>query len=160
MTIKDQSDWWTNQVIVELIRDDKDGNPQVLRRVESKNTAVIGGKKNAMRLLAGQTTKAYDQIRVGASGAAMVSNQTNVLEPVAGTLTTVDSMTIDTGRTYQWVHSYPSGGGSISCADIQEMCILNESTSPGGSAWNRSTFTPVTKTVNDKLKITYKARIT
>jgi hypothetical protein len=50
--------------------------------------------------------------------------------------------------------------GSISATDIQEVCIMNQGTSPGGSAWNRSTFTAVTKTEDDKLKITYKARLT
>lgn len=149
------------KVIVELLRDGPDGKPRVLKRVESHNTVVNSGKFQAMRLLVGATSKVYDQIRIGTSGAAVVSNQTNVLSPVAGTLTTVDSTGFSGAtRTYSWVHSYPSGGGSISATDIQEVCILREGTSPGGSAWNRSTFTAVTKTTADKLKITYKARIT
>lgn len=147
-------------VRVEVIRDGRHG-PVVMRRVVGHNTVVNTGKKNAMRLISGNTTKAYNQIRIGTSGAAATSAQTNVLTPVAGTLTTVDSITLSGAtRTYNWVHSYPSGGGTISCANIQEFSILNQGTSPGGSAWNRSTFTAVTKTVNDKLKITYKARIT
>jgi hypothetical protein len=145
---------------VEVIRDGRNG-PEVIRRVESTNTVVNTGKKNIMRLLTGNTSKVYDQIRIGTSGAAVTSAQTNVLVPVAATLTTVDSVTLSGAtRTYNWVHSYPSGGGSISATDIQEVCILNQGTSPGGSAWNRSTFTAVTKTTADKLKITYKARIT
>lgn len=155
----DYSKWMTTEVIVEVIRDGPDGKPKVMQRVVSKNTAVNTGKLNALRLLSGITSKVYDQIRIGTSGGAVTSAQTNVLVPVAGTLTTVDSITLDTGRTYQWVHSYPSGGGSISATDIQEMCILNQGTSPGGSAWNRSTFTAVTKTTADKLLITYKVRI-
>lgn len=142
-------------VIVEVIRDDENGIPRVISRTESHNTAVNCGKKQAMRLLAGQTSKAYDRMRLGVSGAAVASNQTNVLTPVANTLTAVDSMTFTAGRSYRWVNSYPSGGGSISCANIQEMCLLCQQTSPGGSAWNRSTFTPATKTPADKLKITY-----
>jgi hypothetical protein len=150
----------TTKVIVEVIRDGRHG-PQVMRRVESTNTVVNTGKKNGIRLIAGQTAKGYDQIRVGTSGAAVTSAQTNVLAPVAGTLTTVDSITLSGAtRTYNWVHSYPSGVGSISATDIQEVCIMNQGTSPGGSAWNRSTFTAVTKTEDDKLKITYKARLT
>jgi hypothetical protein len=141
----------TTKVIVEVIRDGRHG-PQVMRRVESTNTVVNTGKKNGIRLIAGQTAKGYDQI---------TSAQTNVLAPVAGTLTTVDSITLSGAtRTYNWVHSYPSGVGSISATDIQEVCIMNQGTSPGGSAWNRSTFTAVTKTEDDKLKITYKARLT
>lgn len=156
----DHSKWMSTEVIVEVIRDDANGIPRVLKRVVSKNTAVNTGKLNALRLLAGATTKVYDQIRIGTSGAAVTSAQTNVLSPVTVSLTTVDSITLDTGRTYQWVHSYPSGVGSQSATNIQEMAILNQGTSPGGSAWNRSTFTPVTKTTADKLLITYKVRIT
>lgn len=156
--VENEKQW--NVVVIELIRDDDNGIPRVIHYEEVHNTAVNTGKKNAMRLLAGQTTKAYDKMRIGTSGAAVASNQTNVLAPVASTLTSIDSMTIDTGRTYQWVNSYPSGGGSISATNIREMCLLNQQTSPGGSAWNRSTFTAVTKTTSDKLKITYKARIT
>jgi hypothetical protein len=155
----DNNKYWKNECIIELIRDDENGIPRVIHHEVVHNTAVNSGKKNAMRLLSGNTSKAYDRMRIGTSGAAVASNQTNVLTPVASTLTGIDSMTVDSGRTYQWVNSYPSGGGSICCANIQEMCLLNQQTSPGGSAWNRSTFTAVTKTTNDKLKITYKARI-
>lgn len=147
-------------VKIEVIRDGRHG-PEVMRRIVSHNTVVNTGKKNAMRLITGNTTKAYNQIRVGTSGAAVTSVQTNVLSPVAGTLTTCDSITLSGAtRTYNWVHSYPSGVGSISAANIQEVSILNQGTSPGGSAWNRSTFAAVSKTEDDKLKITYKARIT
>ena len=147
-------------VAVEVIRDGRHG-PETMRKVVAHNTVVNSGKKNAMRLISGNTSKAYDQIRIGTSGAAQASNQVNVVTPVAGTLTTCDSITLSGAtRTYNWVHSYPSGGGSISAADIQEVCILNQGTSPGGSAWNRSTFAAVSKTTADKLLITYKARIT
>jgi hypothetical protein len=150
----------TNTVLVEVIRDGRNG-PEVIQRRMSHNTVVNTGKRNIMRLLTENTTKAYVHIRIGTSGAAVTSAQTNVLSPVAGTLTTCDSVTLSGAtRTYNWVHSYPSGVGSISAANIQEVCILNQATSPGGSAWNRSTFTTVTKTEDDKLKITYKSRIT
>ena len=148
------------RVIVEVIRDGRHG-PEVIRRVESTNTVVSIGKKIGIQLIAGNTTKVYDQIRIGTSGVAVSSAHHNVQSPVAGTLTTVDSMGLSGAtRTFNWVHSYPSGVGSISAANIQEVCILNQGTSPGGSAWNRSTFSAVSKTEDDKLKITYKARIT
>jgi hypothetical protein len=147
-------------VKVEIIRDGRHG-PVAMRRVLAHNTVVNSGKRQCMSLLMGNDTSAFDQIRVGTSGVAVTSAQVNVVAAVAGTLTTCDSYTQSGAtRTYNWVHSYPSGVGSISATDIQEMCILKSSTSPGGSAWNRSTFTAVTKTEDDKLKITYKARIT
>lgn len=147
-------------VKVEIIRDGRHG-PEVMRRSVAHNTVVSGGKKQGIRLIAGQTGKGYDQMRIGTSGAAYASNQDDVLSPVAGTLTTCDSITLSGAtRTYNWVHSYPSGGGSKSAADIQEMCIQCQGTSGGGSAWNRSTFAAVSKTTADKLKLTYKARLT
>ena len=153
--------WSHNLAIVEVIRDDAQGRPRVIQRRISHNTVVNSGKLHVMRLITGNTSKLFDQIRVGTSGAAVASNQTNVLSPVAGTLTTVDSITLSGAtRTYNWVHSYPSGVGSISAADIQELCILNQGTSPGGSAFNRSTYATASKTEDDKLKLTYKCRVT
>jgi hypothetical protein len=147
-------------VRVDVERDGRNG-PEVVRRSIAHNTWVNTGKKNVMRLISGNTAKVYDQIRIGTSGAAVASNQTNVLAPVAATLTTWGSITLSGAtRTYNWVHSYASGGGSKSATDIQEVCVLNQGTSPGGSALNRSTFTAVTKTTADRLTITYKARLT
>lgn len=144
--------------IVEVIRDSRDG-PKVIDRREVSNVVTAIGKKNILRLAAGLTTKNMDQMRIGTSGAAATSNQTNVLSPVAGTLTTVDSKTMS-GRTLQLVNSYPSGGGSISATGIREVAILSQQTSPGGSCFSRAVFAAVNKTTADKLKITYQAHHT
>ena len=146
------------QFTIELIRDGKNG-PEVIQKEVVKNLVTTTGKTETWRAASGLSTTLWDQMRVGTCGAAAAAGDTNVKTPVAGTLTTVDSKTMD-GTTLQLVVSYPSGGGSISCANIQEVCVLNELTSPGGDCLNRSVFTPVTKTVNDKLKITYEVRIT
>lgn len=146
------------QFTVELIRDGKNG-PEVIHREVIKNLVVTTGKTETWRAASGLATTLWDHMRIGTSGAAPAAGDTNVKTPVAGTLTTVDSKTMD-GTTLQLVKSYPSGGGSICCANIQEVCILNEGTSPGGDALNRSVFTAVTKTTADKLKITYEVRIT
>ena len=146
--------------IIEVIRDGKNG-PEVIRRVEAPNLIVNTGKKQLWRLANGVSVYAFDQMRIGTSPAAAVSADTNVKSPVAGTLKTVDSFSLLAGtRTAQWMKSYPSGGGSISATGIREVCILNQHTSPGGSALNRSIFATVTKTTADKLKITYQARVT
>jgi len=145
---------------IEVIRDGKHG-PEVIQRVVAPNLVVNTGKKQIWRIANGVSTKTWDQMRIGTSPAAAVSADTNVKSPVASTLKTVDSFSLLAGtRTAQWVKSYPSGGGSISATGIREVCILNQNTSPGGSALNRSVFATVTKTTSDKLKITYQARIT
>ena len=145
----------------EVIRDGKHG-PEVVRRVVSKNLVVNSGKKQIWRIASGLNASVFDQMRIGTSGAAANSGQTNVLSPVTGTLNTVDSKTLESGtRTMQWLISYPSGTTIVkSATNIQEVTLLNQNTSPGGSAMMRSTFTSVNKTRSDKLRVTYRARIT
>lgn len=146
--------------IVEVLRDGKNG-PEVLQRRVTPNLVVNTGKRQLWRIASGLNTKHFDQFRIGTSGVAAASNQTNVIAAVTGTLVTADSKTLLSGtRTMQWVVSYPSGGGSKSATGIKEVAILNTNTSPGGSALSRSTFTPVNKTTADKLRITYRARVT
>jgi hypothetical protein len=145
---------------IEVIRDGKDG-PQVLQRRIVPNLVVNTGKRQLWRMATGLNTNDFDQMRIGTSAAAAASGQTNVLSPVTGTINTVDSKTLLSGtRTFQWVVSYPSGAGSKSASGIREVVILNQNTSPGGSALSRSTFTAVNKTTADKLRIQYRCRIT
>ena len=147
------------EFLIEVIRDGKNG-PEVIQSRHVPNLIINVGKKQLWRMASGLSSKVFDFMRIGTSGAAAASNNTNVKSPVTGTLKTCDSRTISSGRTFQLVISYPSGGGTKSATGIQEVCVLNQHTSPGGSALNRSTFTSVNKTTADKLKITYSARIT
>ena len=154
------SDDFGGYVTIEVIRDGRNG-PEVIHRQVSHNLVVNTGKKDIWRIAAGLNTKWFDQFRIGTSGVAAGSADTNVKSPVTGTLVTADSKSLLAAtRTMQWVVSYPSGGGSKSATDIQEVCLLQENTSPGGTAMMRAVFTAVTKTTSDKLKITYSARIT
>lgn len=145
-------------VDVEIIRDTPEG-PKVIQRIRSHNTVVNVGKKQLLRRMVGLQTNDFDQFRVGTSAAAVSSAQSNVLSPVTGTLNTADSKSISSGRTLQLVVSYPSGAGSKS-ATFKEVALLNQNTSPGGSAFMRATFTAAAKTTSDKLKITYTVRVT
>lgn len=147
-------------VDVEVIRDSGDG-PKVIKHVRTHNLVVNTGKRQTWRQACGLNTNDWDQFRIGTSGAAANSGHTNVLSPVTGTLNTADSKTLLSGtRTFQLVISYPSGGGSKSATNIQEVVVLNQNTSPGGSALMRAVFTAVNKTTADKLKLTYNVRIT
>lgn len=146
-------------VDIEVIRDSGDG-PKVIQRRRTHNLVVNTGKKQTWRQACGLNANDWDQFRVGTCGVAANSAQTNVVSPVTGTLNTADSKTLLAGtRTFQLVISYPSGAGSKSATNIQEVVVLNQNTSPGGSALMRAIFTPVNKTTADKLKLTYNVRI-
>lgn len=145
---------------IEVIRDGKHG-PEVIQRRRVSNLVVNTGKRQTWRIASGLSSTVFDQMRIGTSDAAPSSAATNCKSPVTGTLTTVDSKSLLSGtRTLQLVVSYPSGAGKISATGIAEVCVLNQNTSPGGSALCRATFTAVNKTTSDKLKITYSVRIT
>lgn len=145
--------------LIEVIRDGKNG-PQVIQRRASANLVVNTGKRQTWRMASALNTNDWDQMRIGTCGVAANSGQTNVVTPVTGTLNTVDQKTLLSGtRTFQLVISYPSGGGSKSATGIKEVVILNQNTSPGGSALARSIFSAVNKTTADKLKIQYRVRI-
>lgn len=158
--ILDEARKFGGHLAVEIIRDTPRG-PKVMARRDVHNLIVNVGKRQIWRMVSGLNTLTFDQMRIGTSGAAAASNQTNVLSPVTGTINTVDSKTLLAGtRTMQWVISYPSGAGSKSATGIKEAVLLNQNTSPGGSAMMRSVFATVTKTTADKLKLTYNSRIT
>lgn len=146
-------------VTVEAIRDSGDG-PKVIARRRVHNLVLNTGKRQIWRSAMGQNLNVFDQYRVGTCGVASNSAQTNVVSPVTGTLKTIDLITLLAGtRTVQVVMSLPSGAGSKSAASIQEVCILNSNTSPGGSALMRAVFSPVNKDTSVKLRLTYTARV-
>lgn len=146
--------------VVEVLRDGKNG-PEVISRRVTPNLVVNTGKRQIWRMSTGKSTKVFNFLRIGTSGVSANSAQTNVVSPVTGTLRTADTITLLSGtRTFQWVVSYQSGGGTKSASNIREVVVVNQHTSPGGSALSRSTFTAVNKTTADKLRITYRARVT
>lgn len=147
-------------VTIEVIREGKNG-PEVIERRKTHNLVVNSGKQQIWRMVVGNNTDTFDHMRIGTSGAAAASNQTNVLSPVTGTIDTVDSKSLLSGtRTMELILSYASGGGSKSATGIEEVVLLSQNTSPGGSCMMRAVFTAVNKTTADKLKITYNVRIT
>ena len=146
-------------VTLEIIRMGKNG-PEVVQTIESHNLIVNTGKRQLWRQATGLNAKVFNFMRIGTSSAAANSGQTNLVSAFTNTLKTCDSKTLLSGtRTMQWIISYPSGVGSKS-ATIKEVCLLNQHTSPGGSALMRTVLSPtVAKTTSDKLRVTYRARI-
>jgi hypothetical protein len=147
-------------VDIEVIRDSGDG-PKVIKHVRTHNLVVNTGKRQTWRQACGLNANDWDQLRIGTCGVAAASGQTNAVSPVTGTINTADLKTLLAGtRTFQLVVSYPSGVGSKSATGIKEVVVLNQNTSPGGSALMRAVFSSVNKTTADKLKLTYNVRIT
>ena len=148
-------------VTMQIVRNDADGNEQIVSTQTVRNTVVNQGKSETWRMASTlNTTDAWDQFRIGTCGAAVTSVQTSLLSPVPGTQVTADTVTVLAAtRTYQMEISYPSGGGSISAANIQEVVVRNQNTSGAGQMFMRATFSPVNKQESDKLRITYSVRI-
>jgi len=146
--------------IIEVLRDGKNG-PEVLERRVAPNLVVLSGKKQIWRMSSGLSANHWGYMRIGTSGGAATGANTNVTSPVTATLKTATTITLLSGtRTMQWVVSYPSGAGTKSATNIKEVVVMNSYTTPGGSALSRSTFSAVNKTTADKLRITYRARVT
>ena len=143
---------------LEVISPDGRGGHHVKARIKTHNLVVNTGKIELWRRAMGLQPNVFNQFRIGVNGTTPQSGDTNVITPVAGSLVTADLLTM-VGRTAQMVVSYPSGAGSISIANIQEVAVLNDNVSPGGDALMRAVFNPVSKTLGDKLKIVYEARI-
>jgi hypothetical protein len=147
-------------VTIEVIRDGKNG-PEVIERRKAHNLIVDQGKEQIWRLVSGSQTRFFDHFRIGTSSQAAAVGQVNLTSPITGTLIIASGKTLLAAtRTHEWVVSYASGGGSKSATNIQEVVLMNQATSPGGSCMMRAVFTAVNKTTADKLKITYNARIT
>jgi len=147
-------------VTVEVIRDGKNG-PQVLERRVAHNLIVTQGKGQIWRLVTGLQTNLFNFFQIGTSSQAAAVGQVALTSPITGTVNSADTKSLLSGtRTMEWVISYPSGGGSKSATNIQEVMLLNKTTASGHSAMMRAVFTAVNKTTADKLKITYNARIT
>lgn len=148
------------EAVIELIRDGKNG-PEVIHRQVRKNLVVNVGKKKIIQMIQGNVASTYDHFRLGRNTVAANSGQTNVITAITSTIHTVTTATLSTGRTFRWMYSWVSGGGSLSATGIGELAVLNQQTSPGGSMMARVVLSPVVnKTTADKLKITYKLRIT
>jgi hypothetical protein len=146
--------------VIQILRDGPMG-PRVIDEAITSNLVVNTGKRQLWRMASGLNTNDWDQMRIGTSAVAANSGQTNVITPVTGTINTVDQKTLLSGtRTFQLMISYPSGGGTKSATNIREVVVLNQNTSPGGSALARATFSAVNKTTADKLKILYRFRVT
>lgn len=155
-----EKDDFGGTLTLEVIREGKNG-PEVIQREERHNLVVNTGKRQTWRQSSGLNAKSWNFMRIGTSSVAAASGNTNLQSPITGTLKTIDAKTLLAGtRTMQYVISYPSGAGTKSATGIKEVVLMNQHTSPGGSALMRTVFSGVNKTTADKLKITYKVRIT
>lgn len=147
--------------LFEVIRDRGHG-PEVIQRAVSKNIVLNTGKRSTWRQAAALSTKQWRFFQLGHNSVAVSSGDTGVKTAITSSRKTATVKTVLAGtRTFQLVVSYPSGGGSLSAANIKEVTVRNTLTSAGATALSRALVTPiVNKTTADKIKITYNVRIT
>lgn len=144
---------------VEVIRDRGNG-PEVIQRVDGHNIVLNTGKKQVWRMSNGLSTKQWKWFQLGHNSAAASSGDSGVKTAITSTIKTATVITMS-GRTFQLVISYPSGGGTLSAANIKEFSVNNTLTSAAHTSLCRALISPVvSKTTADKLKITYQVRIT
>lgn len=165
MKTNDKMNDFGGVVVAEVIRDGANG-PVVIERHETHNLVVNTGKRQLWRMAGGLSSSVWRFFRLGTSALAAASADTNVKAAVAGSRRTADTRSLLVGtRTYQLMVSYQSGsattaGGVLSAAGIAEVVVLNQLTTPGGSALMRAIFSStVNKTKSDKLKVTYNVRV-
>jgi hypothetical protein len=144
--------------VVEVIRDRGHG-PEVIQRVEGHNIVLNSGKKQLWRMSSGMSTKAWRWFQLGHNSASPSSTDTGVKTAITSSIKTASTLTMS-GRTFQAIVSYPSGGGSLSASNIKEFALNNTLTSASHTSLCRALVTPVvSKTTADKLKISYQVRI-
>lgn len=157
--IEDRLEAVVGTYVLEVIRDTGRG-PEVIQRVEGHNIVLNTGKKQTWRMSSGLSAKLWKFFQLGHNSVAVSSGDSGVKTAITSSIKTASSQTMS-GRTYQIIVSYPSGGGTLSAANIKEFSVNNTITSASHTSLCRALVTPVVnKTTADKLKITYQVRIT
>lgn len=145
--------------VLEVLRDRGNG-PEVIQRVEGHNIVLNTGKKQLWRMASGLSTKVWKWFQLGHNSAAVSSGDSGVKTAITSSIKTASTITMS-GRTFQLVVSYPSGGGSLSATNIKEFSVNNTLTSASHTSLCRALFTSVvSKTTADKVKLTYQVRLT
>ncbi len=122
----------------------KDGT--IKQTVETPNTIVTAGK-NLVATLVGGTGTAFTHMAIGTSSTAVADGNTTLGSEVGRVVLTSKAVT---NNVIAYVGDFPAGTGTGS---IVEGGILNASSA--GTMLNRSTFSAITKSASDALKITW-----
>ena len=122
----------------------KDGS--IKQTLETPNTIVTAGK-NLVATLVGGTGTAFTHMAIGTSSTAVADGNTTLGSEVGRVTLTSKAVT---NNVIAYVGDFPAGTGTGS---IVEAGILNASSA--GTMLNRATFSAITKSASDALKITW-----
>lgn len=128
-------------LIIQVIRDGK-----VIEERKETNVITTVGKNLIATLVSGSGT-AFSHMAIGTDSTTEAAGDT-ALGVEAGRVT-LTSKSVTSG-TIAYIGDFPAGTGTGS---IVEAGIFNASS--GGTMLNRTTFSAVTKTASDALKITW-----
>ncbi len=126
---------------IQLIRDGK-----VIQEEKVNNIIVTTGKGLVATLVSGTGT-AFSHMAIGTDNTAEVIGDTALTAEVGRVTLTSKAVT---ANVIDYIGDFPAGTGT---GTIVEAGILNASSS--GTMLNRATFSSVSKTASDALKITW-----
>jgi len=129
-------------LVIEIIAPDG----KVKEKVETPNTIVTAGKNLVATLVSGSGT-AFSHMAIGTDSTSVVVGDTT-LGSETGRVTLTSKTATD--NTIAYIGDFPAGTGT---GTIVEAGILNASS--GGTMLNRATFSSVSKSASDALKITW-----
>tara|TARA_Y100000296_G_C5158672_1_gene250599 strand:+ start:987 stop:1427 length:441 start_codon:yes stop_codon:yes gene_type:complete len=118
----------------------------IKQTVTTPNTIVTAGK-NLVATLVGGTGTEFTHMAIGTSSTAVAAGNTT-LGTETGRVTLTSKAVTDNDIAY--IGDFPAGTGTGS---IVEAGILNASSA--GTMLNRATFSAITKSASDALKITW-----
>jgi hypothetical protein len=129
-------------VLIQVI--DPQGN--VKQEIFTPNTIVTAGKNLVATLVSGSGT-AFSHMAIGTDNTAVVVGDTTLGSETGRVTLTSKNVT---NNAIAYVGDFPAGTGT---GTIVEAGIFNASS--GGTMLNRATFSAITKSASDALKITW-----
>ena len=141
-----------SNVVVEVFRDGK----LIARRTKHNLVMNTGKAQMAKRLVTAPSTY-FQFMRLGTNAAAAASGQTKITTAIASSQRTCDTAAMSGTRTAKFIRTWI--GANFSASGICEAGIYDHRTHATGVMLARVTFTAVTKTNSDTLKLTWTVKV-
>ncbi len=139
-------------VLVEVLRDGV-----VIAKREVHNLVVNNGKADMCKRLVVAPTKLYQYMRLGHTNTSASSAQTTITTIVTGSNRTCNTAAMSGTRTAKFIRTWLTT--DFSATGIKEAGIFNQLTAGSGTMLARVTFTSVSKSNHDTLKITWTVKV-
>jgi len=139
-------------VLLEVLR-----NGHVIASRRRHNLVVDAGKANMVNRLVVLPTSLYRHMRLGTNGEAPTPEQTSLLAFVPGSNRTCESAVMSGERAAVMTCTWQPT--DFSATGIQEAGLFDQLGPDGGTMLARVTFDPVSKSLQDTLKITWTIQV-